>query len=246
MADTCGFRVRLRARIPKGLTTEATSLHVAVANNDVTITSQNKEEPLNIAKWIVRNARGFTTEEAAEYFGTCLCRALQLAALSSRLGVDVGENEPTGWMSEEFARSIGLKEHERIAPNVHGLVILSDDDNTRFPMINIEGRVTADPEQFASALREAGENGDTGFGAGANGVRLLNLALMTAEPQAQMVLGLSAVEQLGQNENWSEAQVALIKQLAHAAEASMQGAADERAEVARAIRTSCTESESHR
>ena len=189
--------------------------------------------------WIVLNAGGFTTEEAARYFGTCLCRTLQLAALSSRLGVDVGENKPTGWVSEEYARSNGLiNEHERLAPNVHGLAILPDDDNTRIPVINIEGRVTADPEQFASALREAGENGATGFGAAANGVRLLNLALMNSEPLAQMVLALSAVEELGQNVKWSQAQVALIVQLAKAAEASMEGSAEERAEVAKAIRTS--------
>jgi hypothetical protein len=238
MADTSGFRIRLRVRIAKGLTTESTRLHVAVANKDVTITSQNKEEPLNKAKWLVLSAGGFTTEEAAQYFGTRLCQMLQLAALSSRLGVDVGENKPTGWISEEFARSIGLiKAHERVAPNVHGLAILPDDDNTRIPIINIEGRVTADPEQFASALREAGENGDTGFGTAANGVRLLNLALMTSEPLAQMVLAFSAVEELGQNEKWSEAQVALIEQLADTAEASMQGTAEERAEVARAIKT---------
>jgi hypothetical protein len=67
-------------------------------------------------------------------------------------------------------------------------------------------------------------------------VRLLNLALMTSEPLAQMVLTFSAVEELGQNEKWSEAQEALIKQLAGAAEASMEGTAAERTEVARAIR----------
>ena len=52
----------------------------------------------------------------------------------------------------------------------------------------------------------------------ANAVRLLNLALMTSEPLAQMVLTFSAVEELGQNEKWSEAQETLIKQLAEAAE----------------------------
>ena len=118
-------------------------------------TSQNKEEPLNKAKWIVLNARGFTDEEAAQHFGTRLCSMLQLAALSARLGVDVGENKPTSWVSEHFARSSGLlKEHERIAPNIHGLAILPDDDYTRFPVINIDATVTADPEHFTSALRE--------------------------------------------------------------------------------------------
>ena len=240
MADKSGFRIRLRARIAKSLTTEATSLSVVVANKDVTITSQNKEEPLNKAKWIVLNARGFTAEEAAQHFGTRLCSILQLAALSSRLGVDAGENKPTSWVSEHFARSRGwIEEHERIAPNIHGLAILPDDDYTRFPVIDVHATVTADPEHFASCLRELGENenGDIGLGAAANGVRLLNLALMTSEPLAQMVLALSAVEELGQNEKWSEAQIALIEQLADAAEASAEVTAGQRAEVARAIRT---------
>jgi hypothetical protein len=235
MADTSGFRIRLRVRVAKGLTTEATSLHFMLANKDVTISSQTKEEPLSKAKWIVLNARGFSTDEAARQFGTRLRSILQLAALSSRLGVDAGEDNPTAWVNEEFARSTGLlKEHERIAPNVHGLAILPDDDNTRFPVINAEATVTADPEHFLSALEEAGENGE--IGSAANAVRLLNLALMTSEPLAQMVLTFSAVEELGQNEKWSEAQEALIKQLAEAAEASMEGTAAERTEVAGAIR----------
>ena len=151
MADKSGFRIRLRARIAKGLTTEATSLSVVVANKDVTITSENKGEPLDKAKWIVLSARGFTAEEAAKKFGTHLRSILQLAALSSRLGVDAGEDKPTSWVSEEFARSLGLiKGHERVAPNIHGLAILPDDDNTRFPSINVHALVTADPGQFAS------------------------------------------------------------------------------------------------
>lgn len=238
MADKSGYRIRLRARIVKSLTTEATSLSVEIANKDVTITSQIKEEPLNKVKWIVLNARGFTDEEAAQHFGTRLCLILQLAALSARLGVDVGDNKPSSWVSEHFARSSGLiKEHERIAPNIHGLAILPDDDYTRFPVVEAHATVTATPGHFLSALRELGENGDIGLGAAANGVRLLNLALMTSEPLAQMVLAFSAVEELGQNEKWSEAQIVLIEQLANAAEASAETTAEQRAEVARAIRS---------
>jgi hypothetical protein len=238
MADKSRFRIRLRARIAKALTTDATTLSVRVANKDVTITSQNKEEPLNKAKWIVLHARGFMVEEAAQAFGTRLCSILQLAGLSSRLGVDIGENKPTGWVSEDFARSSGLiAEHERIAPNIHGLAILPDDDYTRIPIIDIQATVTADPEHLSSALRELGEKGDISLGAAANGVRLLNLALMTLEPLAQMVLALSAVEELGQNEKWSDAQIALIKQLADAAEASVEVTVKQRTEVASAMRS---------
>jgi hypothetical protein len=60
---------------------------------------------------------------------------------------------------------------------------------------------------------------------------------MTSEPLAQMVLAFSAVEELGQNEKWSEPQVALIEQLDDAAEASAGITATQRAEVARAIRS---------
>lgn len=237
MADTSGFRTRLRARLAKGLTTEASRLNIEFLDKDVTITSQNKEEPLNKAKWIVLGARGFTTEQEAQYFGTRLCWMLQLAALSSRLGVDVGEDKPTSWINEDFARSMGLiMEHERIEPNVHGLAILPDDDNTRFPLIDAQATVTADPEHFASALTELGKKSDSGLGSAASGVRLLNRALMTSEPLAQMVLAFSAVEELGQGEKWSKAQVALIKKLAITAEAYDEVTAEERAEVARAIR----------
>jgi hypothetical protein len=166
-----------------------------------------------------------------------LCSILQLAALSSRLGVDTGENKPTTVVNEHFARSSGLiAEHERIAPNIHGLAILPDDDSTRFPYADVHMTVTADPKHFVSALRELGENGDIDLGPAANGVRL-NLALMTSEPLAQMVMAFSAVEELGQNEKWSETQIALIKQLAEAAEAFAEVTVGERAEVARAIRT---------
>ncbi len=225
-------------RIVKSFTTEATALHVEMMGKEVTITSQTKDEPLNKAKWLLLIAHGFTTEQEAHQFGTRLASMLQIAALSSRHGVDIGENKPTSWVSEAFARSHGLlKENERIAPNIHGLTVLPDDDLTRFPSFKAEMTVTADPEQMMSALRELGGKDDIDLGAAANGVRLLNLALMTSEPLAQMVLGLSAVEELGQKEKWSDAQTALIRQLATDAERSALTTEAERAEVARAIRT---------
>ncbi len=129
MTKSTKFRVRLRVRIAKSLTTEVTNLTVSVASTCVTITSQSKNEPLNKAKWIILRAGGFPTEMAADYFGNQLRSILLLAAFSSRLGVDVGEDLPTCCISEEFARSTGfLKDSERLAPNIHGLTIVPDDD----------------------------------------------------------------------------------------------------------------------
>lgn len=238
MADQVGYRVRLRVRIAKAFTTEASSLDAEIAGKSVSIISQNKGEPLSNAKWIILSARAFSTEEAAKRFGTHLSSMVQLAALASRLGVDVGENKPTSWVNENFARSMGLiKEHERISPNIHGLTILPDDDHTRIPVVNAEGTVTADPKQFTTALSELGEVKDFSLGLTERGVRLLNFAILTSEPLAQMVLAISAVEELGQNERWSEAQKTLIEQLAVMVDASVDLPENQRTEVAKSIRT---------
>ena len=90
---------------------------------------------------------------------------------------------------------------------------------------------------ITSALRELGAR-EAGicFGEASNAVRLLNLALMTSEPLAQMVLCFSAFEEPGQNQNWNDAQKELIKDLALVAEGAGKGTAPERTEVAEAIR----------
>jgi hypothetical protein len=128
--------------------------------------------------------------------------------------------------------------NERIAPNTHGLAVLPDDDLTRFPIATFEGNVTADPNQLTSAVSELGERDchHHSLGMAANGVRLLNLALMTSDALAQMVLSFSSIEELGQNQTWSEAQKHLIERLAATAENATNHNKDERMEVAAAIR----------
>ena len=105
--ESTGFRVRLRVRLAKGFTTEAKSLSATVAGREITITSQDKNEPLNRVKWAVLHARGFASQEEALQFGARLRSILQVASLSLRLGVDVGEDKPTHRMNEEFARATG-------------------------------------------------------------------------------------------------------------------------------------------
>lgn len=159
--ESTGFRVRLRVRLAKGFTTEAKSLSATVAGREITITSQDKNEPLNRVKWAVLHARGFASQEQALQFGARLRTILQVASLSLRLGVDVGEDKPTLRMNEEFARATGrIKDYERIAPNIHGLAILPDDDHTRIPIGEIQGTVTSNPDDLIRTLNELGEKPD--------------------------------------------------------------------------------------
>ena len=182
-------------------------------------------------------ARGFASEEEASDFGSQLCAITELAGICTRLGIDVGVGQPTGGMSEEFARRIGLlRPHERLHPNVHGLAILPDDDCTRIAIVEAEATGRADPNQLESALTELAAGPRVQPSAAAQGVRMLNLALINPQPLAQVVLALSAVEVLGQKERWTDAQESLLAQLGARVEADSSGDNAERREVADAIR----------
>jgi len=237
MEGAAGFRIRLRVRLAKALTTDAQTLSVIVFGREVTIASQDKLKSLNGETWIAFGVRGFAREEEAWEYGRQLIPAVQIAALASRLGVDVGQNKPSTWMREEFARSSGLiKDHERIAPNIHGLAVLPDDNLTRIPISEGTLTVTADPNQFTSALQDLSEQDIAATSRVENAVKLLNFALMTTEPLAQMVLAVSCIEELGQDQKWNGAQKALIKKLGKTAENSPDCTESERAEVAIAIK----------
>jgi hypothetical protein len=229
------FRLRLRILIGKPLTSKESSLTLNFEGRDVLVKSHVKDQPLSETTWIVLQVTGFPSEDAAAEFGERLRVAVEIAAFSVRLGTNTGQDKPTGWMSEEYARSIGmLKKDERIRPNVHGILVLPDDDNTRIPIFNATLFVTADPASFLDSLKDL-----TGSAiktdAIRNGLRVLNLALMTPHPLAQLVLAFSAIEALGQNEKWTTAQTALIKKLAAEVEATANDNS-ETLEVANALR----------
>jgi hypothetical protein len=168
-----------------------------------------------------------------------LRRILEVASLSLRLGVDGGEDKPSGWMQEQFARGLGLlKDHERIAPNIHGILVLPDDDHTRIPIMNAHLAVTGNLDDLLNTLTELGENNDSVPDKALTGIKLLNRALMTNEPLAKMVLAFSAIEELGQDQEWSEAQSTLIERLTARAESSSLPD-EERAEVTKQFGPAC-------
>jgi hypothetical protein len=120
--------------------------------------------------------------------------------------------------------------------NVHGLIVVEDDDLNRFFLLEATGKVTAAPSHFLEAVASLdgiAEPQDSGF---RGALLLLNAALMNPEPIAMIALSISAVEALGQNEDWSEEQMKLLKSLAVQAEAAdLDG--DERAEIATRLRS---------
>jgi hypothetical protein len=232
------FRLRLRVLIGKPLTSKETTLSLTFEGREILIKSQIKDQPLSETVWVVLQAGGFSSEEATSNFGERLRTAVEIAALCTRLGTNTGQDKPTGWISEDFARSMGLLQaHERVRPNVHGIQVLPDDDNTRIPNVQAGLSVTADPASFLDAFKELENNASIKTDPIRSGLRVLNLALMTPHPLAQLVLAYSAIEAVGQDEDWTTAQRALIEELAIGVEAVAE-ADPERLEVANALRRS--------
>lgn len=91
-----GYRIRLRVRMGKAFTTDEPILRATIAGHEIEIASQTKREPLRNTSWLIYTARGFSDEPSAQAFGEQLVAAVELAALYSRLGVDIGSNQPTG------------------------------------------------------------------------------------------------------------------------------------------------------
>ncbi len=239
MTEPAGYQVRLRVRLAKTLHTADVSRVTSLAGREVTIVSQTPDQPLSEALWIILRARGFSSEEEAHDFGEQLRTITEFGGLCSRLGIDVGLDQPTAWMNEEYARSVGLLQpDERLLPNIHGLAVVPDDESTRFPLVRAEATVSVVPEQFVNALAELAAGLPVQLGMAAEGVRILNLALINPQPLAQIALALSAIEALGQDETWTDAQAALINELATQVETHTAEQDTERLEVSEALRRS--------
>ena len=84
------YRLRLKLRVGKALATEETVLTASVAGREVTIESERQSQPLSKASWLLIECRGFEAEDDARDFGEKLRRAVHLAGLCARVGVNAG------------------------------------------------------------------------------------------------------------------------------------------------------------
>ena len=230
------YRVRLRVRLGKRLNSAKDTETLEVAGKTITIRGEERGQIIKESYWIALTAGGFSNEDEARAFGELLRVKVQVAALASRLGVDTGLDKPTSTASEEFATALGfLKAGERLFPNIHGVAVMPDDENNKIPVVNITLDVHADPKQFMESLAGLAPSLPSQLVA-ENGMRLMNLALMTNDPLAQLVLAFSAVEELGQEETWTPKQRKLLKELEESVRATSDD--EEHAEVADAIKRS--------
>ena len=102
------YRLWLKLRVGKALATEETVLTASVAGREVTIVSERQSQPLSKASWLLIECRGFEAEDDARDFGEKLRRAVHLAGLCARVGVDAGdpgEDRTVSWVNPKSCRS---------------------------------------------------------------------------------------------------------------------------------------------
>ena len=212
------FRLRLKLRVGRALGTEEQALTASIAGREVTIRSDKNSQPLSEASWLLIESRGFEAEEEARDFGEELRRAVHLAGLCARVGVDAGdpgENRTVSQVHPEFLRTSGILDPDtRIGPDIHGLVVLPDDGKTIFLRFRWEPTVRSNAADFVQALEEAFSERDVSTAdkpAIRRAVRVLNLAEMNTDPIAQVVLAVSTIEGMAADPAWTESQKEMIK-----------------------------------
>ena len=212
------YRLWLKLRVGKALATEETVLTASVAGREVTIESERQSQPLSEASWLLIGCRGFEAEDDAGGFGEKLRRAVHLAGLCAQVGVDAGDpgdDRTVSWVNPEFVRGSGdLDPETRIGPDIHGILVLPDDGKTLFlRMGRATGTVRSNVGYFVQALQEAFPESNVSGGdcpSIRRAVRVLNLAEISTDPIAKVVLAVSTIEGLATDPSWTDVQKRLI------------------------------------
>ncbi|MDE0600953.1 MAG: hypothetical protein OXI56_04060 [bacterium] len=237
------YRLWLKLRVHRPLATEEIALTASLAGREVTIESERQSQPLSEAPWLIIGCRGFETEYDAREFGEKLRRAVHLAGLCARVGVDAGDpgdDRTVSWVNPEVVRGSGdLDPETRYAPDIHGLLVLPDDGKNLFlRMGRATGTVRSNAGDFVQALQEAFPESEPPQGdcpAIRRAVRLLSLAAISTDPIARVVLAISAIEGLATDPPWTDMQKELIECAAASLERT-HGGDEETRQVVEAIR----------
>jgi hypothetical protein len=238
LTATCpatSYRARLRFRLQKKLNIATHEHCLTVAGREVKLSAPTPEQSIRDSECLVMNARGFASEEDARQFGHGFRAAIELASVSTRLGVDAGRDLATAVFSQAVKDHIKQQTGAVVRNDVHGLDVFEDDPNVMILSMSAIGSVLANEEPFLSFAAELHDSAATLSNEARDVVLLLNSALMRPEPVAQVVFAFSAVEMLGQRETWSPAQKELLAQLAASAQRSCLGTEQERDEVVDAV-----------
>lgn len=226
------FQARLRVYMQTPFVTVEPMLTTVIDGKRVEIVSADGELPLSRSHWVVFRCGGFATQEDAQEFGEKLRIILRTASICCMWGIDLGREiyDPRPSLFYNRPRPLG-DPLNKIHQDVHGLLIVEDIPDLTF--VYLEGRrsLQAPPGELLSAINDL-SNVDPKLSPDTlNGLRLINQALINTQPLAQLVLAISAVEALGQDQKWTKGQRRLLTNLSESVRADDSLSEDERLEV---------------
>jgi hypothetical protein len=229
------FRVRFRFRLQKKLSIAAREHRFNISGREVVLSPQLPDSDIADSDWLVMSAKGFESEHSAAEFAQKLKAASEISSVAARLGIDTGVNRPTSGFGKIVKDRVRETAGLLLRDNIHGIDVFPDDPAVRIGHVNAVVTVRSPPDPFLADLDELFKLIDNASQRTKDIVLLLNYALMRPEPVAQIVFAISAVEMLGQDEDWSSEQRRLLDELAVVAEQSTIGSDHDRREVAAAI-----------
>lgn len=229
------YRMRLRFRILKSFNSEKLLESIVIEGRTIKIMSRTKGQPLNQAKWLIARADGFLNENDARAFGVRLRHAIQIASLESRNGVDCGNDTATSSWGRSYKEECLEKTGKDLRNDVHGIDVFKNDESALFINFNANLEVHAGLELFLQSLVKIYPWVHKVNSRVERIIILLNNVLMNPEPVAQIVLAISTIEGLGQNQEFTASQKQLLAELASQATLSIGLPPGEAAEVQDAI-----------
>lgn len=204
----------------------------------VTVESARGHKPLQESPWVAMTASGFDTPEAAYAFGQRLKLTVQLIAARNRIGTDCGAEKPLGAIGSIYRDAIFEQSGIWMRNSIHGLDIFEDRENVRFVSGEATIQTLINPARFFDEVQRYHLSVDSLTPTARDIVLLLNFALMTDEPVAQAVFAISAVEMIGQQDDWNETQLTAIERLALNVKEDETLSSEEADEISDAIRRS--------
>lgn len=228
---------RLRFRSIKGLSTDENSISFDIGQVTVELLAAPEGKSLRDAPWFVLRARNFSDADDAKSFGSRLQTALQIASIRRFWGVDVGEGKATAALFKGITDQLAADGHV-VRSNVHGLDIYEDLPGTSWFWMEGTATVTANPAPIIEEIQQLFSSMPDKEPSGFDSVRLLNEALISREPAAQLVLAIAAVEHLANGAQWTQPQIRALSRLAQFAESDTELDTDEKFELSEMLRKS--------
>jgi hypothetical protein len=115
----------LRFRVCKRLDIPEYEQDVEFGPYKATLLGQNKGQPICESDWLILRVKALGTEEEARKVGEKLKVAVALSSARARLGVDIGNDKPTGSVANFVVEAIREEFHVEIRPNIHCIDVYS-------------------------------------------------------------------------------------------------------------------------